>query len=57
MSPDGQTTTLNVVNGQLDGVTYPDGSGYGFTYRPDGLLTGRDILMLESGIILFHQYL
>jgi len=41
IAPDGQTTNLNIVKGQLTGVTYPDASGYNFTYSPDGLLTGK----------------
>jgi len=41
VAPDGQTTSLNMVGDQLDSVSYPDGSGYSFTYTADGLLTGK----------------
>jgi len=41
VAPDGQTTNLNIINGQFTGVTYPDASGYNFTYSLDGLLTGK----------------
>jgi len=41
IAPDGQTTNLNITNGQLDSVVYPDGSGYSFNYTIDGLLTGK----------------
>ncbi|MBN4082476.1 hypothetical protein JYT13_01570 [Mariprofundus ferrooxydans] len=41
VAPDGQTTNLNIINNQLTGVTYPDGSGYSITYTLDGLLTGK----------------
>ena len=42
VSPDGLRTTLT-VNGQnqLTGITFPDGSAYGFEYTPEGLLTAK----------------
>ena len=40
-SPDGIVTAIDINGGHLAGITYPDGTGYQYSYTPDGLMTNK----------------